>query len=192
MIGPVPSRQAAEQFLSALQAELSGLGVSCDLRDDGGQLRLGVFFDDEAGGDLFDNVAVARFHGAWWYCWPQMTPICAVGSVTGAAQAILGELDVRDEDDVADVADLNVFRVLRLARLSDPPGPQPADSAQTHPLTPEGTRTADRCTGPAVAVYWDFENLHAGLLDEAGGPGAYRAAWHGPQEPIADIGAVAE
>ena len=44
----------------------------------------------------------------------------------------------------------------------------------------------------AVAVYWDFENVHASLMDELGGPGSYKAAGFRPQEPLVDIDPVAE
>jgi len=44
----------------------------------------------------------------------------------------------------------------------------------------------------AVAVYWDFENVHASLMDDLGGPGAYRAVWFRPQEPLVDIDPVVE
>jgi hypothetical protein len=43
----------------------------------------------------------------------------------------------------------------------------------------------------AVAVYWDFENVHASLMDDLARPGAYRAAWFKPQEPLVDIDPVA-
>jgi NYN domain len=44
----------------------------------------------------------------------------------------------------------------------------------------------------AVAVYWDFENVHASLMDDLGGPGSYKAAWFRPQEPLVDIDPVVE
>jgi len=44
----------------------------------------------------------------------------------------------------------------------------------------------------AVAVYWDFENVHASLMDDLGGPGSYKATWFKPQEPLVDIDPVAE
>ncbi len=44
----------------------------------------------------------------------------------------------------------------------------------------------------AVAVYWDFENVHASLMDDLSGQGAYRAAWFRPQEPLVDIDPVVE
>jgi uncharacterized LabA/DUF88 family protein len=43
-----------------------------------------------------------------------------------------------------------------------------------------------------VAVYWDFENVHACLMDELDGEGAYRRAWFRPQEPLVDIDPVVE
>jgi uncharacterized LabA/DUF88 family protein len=44
----------------------------------------------------------------------------------------------------------------------------------------------------SVAVYWDFENVHACLVDEERGEGAYRAARYKPQEPLVDIDPVVE
>jgi hypothetical protein len=49
---------------------------------------------------------------------------------------------------------------------------------------------ADSDTG--VAIYWDFENVHACLIDELRGEGAYRAARYKPQEPLVDIDPVVE
>jgi len=40
---------------------------------------------------------------------------------------------------------------------------------------------------PRVAVYWDFENVHASLLDELRGDGAYRRSFFAPQETIVDL-----
>ena len=192
MTGAVPARQAAKQFLAALRAELSGLGVSSDLRDEAGQLRLGVCFGEEGDSELFDSVTVARFRGEWWYCWPEVTPIRAVSSVTGAAQVIAAGLRA-GEDDPAGVTDLDAWRMLRQARPALAPGPHAAEPAEEcwPPRAGDRARTADRGTATGVAVYWDFEDLHACLTDELHGEGAYRAAWRKPQEPVVDIGAVA-
>lgn len=43
-----------------------------------------------------------------------------------------------------------------------------------------------------VAVYWDFENVHACLMDDLGGPGSYRDARFRPQDPLVDIDPVVE
>lgn len=43
-----------------------------------------------------------------------------------------------------------------------------------------------------VAIYWDFENVHACVLDELRGEGAYRAGRFRPQEPVVDIDPVVE
>jgi hypothetical protein len=43
----------------------------------------------------------------------------------------------------------------------------------------------------AVAVYWDFENVHACLLDDLQGDGSYRSTRFRPQEPLVDIDPVA-
>lgn len=47
-------------------------------------------------------------------------------------------------------------------------------------------------TDAAVAIYWDFENVHACLIDDADGDGAYRATRFKPQEPVVDIDPVTE
>jgi hypothetical protein len=39
----------------------------------------------------------------------------------------------------------------------------------------------------SVAIYWDFENIHACLVDEAGGDGYRNAARYKPQEVFVDI-----
>jgi hypothetical protein len=43
-----------------------------------------------------------------------------------------------------------------------------------------------------VAIYWDFENVHACLADELQGEGAYRKARFKPQEPLVNIDPVVE
>jgi hypothetical protein len=47
-------------------------------------------------------------------------------------------------------------------------------------------------TDDAVAIYWDFENAHACLVDEAGGENAYRSAKFKQQDAVLDIEPVAE
>lgn len=49
---------------------------------------------------------------------------------------------------------------------------------------------ADSETG--VAIYWDFENVHACLVDDREGEGAYRTGRFRPQEPLVDIDPVVE
>ena len=44
----------------------------------------------------------------------------------------------------------------------------------------------------SVAIYWDFENLHASLVDQANGPGAYLARRFCPQEEGIDIATIIE
>lgn len=44
----------------------------------------------------------------------------------------------------------------------------------------------------AIAIYWDFENVHACLVDDNDGDGAYRATRFKPQEPVVDIDPVTE
>lgn len=45
---------------------------------------------------------------------------------------------------------------------------------------------------PNVAVYWDFENIHASLLNQRSGPETYRLARFTPQEPLVDVEALME
>lgn len=45
-------------------------------------------------------------------------------------------------------------------------------------------------TEAAVAVYWDFENIHAGALDLHYGPDHYKKNRYRAQEPILDIEAI--
>ena len=46
----------------------------------------------------------------------------------------------------------------------------------------------------SVALYWDFENLHAGLLEAKQGEGAYANPdiRFKPQEPLVDVLALVE
>ena len=44
----------------------------------------------------------------------------------------------------------------------------------------------------SVAIYWDFENLHANLMDQAQGQGAYLASRFRPQEEVIDVGTIVE
>lgn len=43
-----------------------------------------------------------------------------------------------------------------------------------------------------VAVYWDFENIHASLLDTLKGPGTYKACRYTPQDPLVDVEGLME
>ncbi|MDB5821307.1 MAG: hypothetical protein JWR21_11 [Herminiimonas sp.] len=47
-------------------------------------------------------------------------------------------------------------------------------------------------TSGSVALYWDFENLHAGLIDEAQEPGSYAASRFRPQDEIIDVSTIIE
>jgi len=44
----------------------------------------------------------------------------------------------------------------------------------------------------SVALYWDFENLHAGLVDQAYGPGSYLANRFRPQDALIDVAGIVE
>lgn len=54
-------------------------------------------------------------------------------------------------------------------------------------------RKTDTAEGPTVALYWDFENIHAGLCEEKE-PGAYRTpdARFRAQEPLVNVQAVVD
>jgi NYN domain/OST-HTH/LOTUS domain len=44
----------------------------------------------------------------------------------------------------------------------------------------------------SVAIYWDFENLHANLVDQAHGQGAYLANRFRPQDEVVDVETIVE
>lgn len=44
----------------------------------------------------------------------------------------------------------------------------------------------------SVALYWDFENLHASLVDQSSGAGSYQASRYRPQDPLIDIATILE
>lgn len=44
----------------------------------------------------------------------------------------------------------------------------------------------------SVALYWDFENLHAGLVDQQFGPGSYLANRFRPQDALIDVAGIVE
>lgn len=45
---------------------------------------------------------------------------------------------------------------------------------------------------PSVAIYWDFENIHATLIDQLQGSGTYRQNRFTPQEPLVNVAALME
>ena len=45
---------------------------------------------------------------------------------------------------------------------------------------------------PSVAIYWDFENIHATLIDQLKGAGTYRQTRFTPQEPVVNVAALME
>ncbi len=47
-------------------------------------------------------------------------------------------------------------------------------------------------TAETVAIYWDFENLHASLVDQAQGAGTYSTNRFRPQDAIIDISTIIE
>lgn len=44
----------------------------------------------------------------------------------------------------------------------------------------------------SVTIYWDFENPHANLVDQAHGQGAYLASRFRPQDDVIDIATITE
>lgn len=44
----------------------------------------------------------------------------------------------------------------------------------------------------SVAIYWDFENLHANLMDQAHGQGTYQANRFRPQDEVVDVETIVE
>jgi hypothetical protein len=76
------------------------------------------------------------------------------------------------------------------------------DNSDTENLSCDPIATRDRVrdvqaspgtqSAAAVAVYWDFENVHACVLDDRDGRGAYQRLRYQRQEPLVDIGPVAE
>ena len=45
---------------------------------------------------------------------------------------------------------------------------------------------------PSVAIYWDFENIHASLINQLKGDGTYRQTRFTPQEPVVNVAALME
>jgi len=45
---------------------------------------------------------------------------------------------------------------------------------------------------PSVAIYWDFENIHASLIEQIKGVGTYRQSRFSPQEPVVNVAALME
>ena len=43
-----------------------------------------------------------------------------------------------------------------------------------------------------VAIYWDFENIHASILDQRKGVGTYKTSRFSPQEQLVDVEALME
>lgn len=41
-----------------------------------------------------------------------------------------------------------------------------------------------------VAIYWDFENIHASLIENEQGEGAYRRSWYRPQEAVVQFAPI--
>ena len=65
-----------------------------------------------------------------------------------------------------------------------------AKLACRHLLQQDDTRW--KSTEPSVAIYWDFENIHASLIDQLKGAGTYRQTRFTPQEPVVNVAALME
>lgn len=64
----------------------------------------------------------------------------------------------------------------------------PAHSTQ-HATQMNAFPSSDQST---VALYWDFENIHASILDRRKGAGAYKQTRFTNQEPVIDVEALME
>ena len=45
---------------------------------------------------------------------------------------------------------------------------------------------------PSVAIYWDFENIHASILEQKKGVGSYKQTRFTAQEQVVDVEALME
>ena len=128
-------RQLSELYLLLLRRELARRGVTCDLADIGGQARLSVYCPGAAPAaqEPLDIVSLAFIDGQWWCCWPEAMVICPVTPLTRAAQAIISELGLGQDDPGpgGNVVRMAAWSRLRQARLSiaRPPIPNPRPGA---------------------------------------------------------------
>src|ERR1022692_2252633 len=113
-----PGRQQGGQHLMTLRGELARRGVTCDLRDGGGQVRLPVWCPGASTADEpLDSVAVAFLRGEGGDCWPPVTPISPVAPVSRAAETIISELRLgAGPGKGVDAESLLPSRMLRQAR----------------------------------------------------------------------------
>jgi hypothetical protein len=127
-------------YLLLLRFDLVSRGVTCDLEDSGGQMRLRVYCPGAAPAaqEPLDVVSLAFAGGEWWCCWPEGMVICPVVPLTGAAEAIISELGLGPDDPGtgASVVGMTASSKLRQARLSIARPPTPAGGpARQAPMT---------------------------------------------------------
>jgi hypothetical protein len=126
--------------------------------------------------------------GQWCYCWPSATPIGPVTCLTQAAETIIDELGIdndedEDEDGRRNVTSLAVGRMLRQARLEISRPPVPAGPAPGHCLP---AHSAGRALA-ALRAEMDARGMATagmtitrlqGTMTLAGGPAvSYRCGW---------------
>ena len=130
MTGVQRVRLLSGLYLFLLRRELASRGVTCDLEDSGGQMRLRVYRPGAAPAaqEPLDAVSLAFTGGEWWCCWPEAMVICPVVPLTRAAEAIIGELGLGPDDPGtgASVVGMAASSKLRQARLSIARPPTPA------------------------------------------------------------------
>ena len=151
MTGLPRARLLSGLYLLLLRFELASRGVTCDLENSGGQIRLRVYSPEAAPAaqEPLDVVSLAFAGGEWWCCWPEAMVICPVVPLTRAAEAIISELGLGPDDPGtgASVVGMTASSKLRQARLSiaRPPTPAGGPARQT-------PRTGQISPGPEVPV----------------------------------------
>jgi hypothetical protein len=130
MTGLPRARLLSGLYLLLLRFELASRGVTCDLENSGGQIRLRVYSPEAAPAaqEPLDVVSLAFADGEWWCCWPGGMVICPVVPLTGAAEAIISELGLGPDDPGtgASVVGMAASSRLRQTRLSIARPPAPA------------------------------------------------------------------
>ena len=99
----VVERVSAGSYLIMLRRELARQGVTCELRDRGGQMGLRVSWPGAAPAVVvpLGVVSLAFIDGEWLCCWPQARVICAITPLDRAAGVIISELGLGGNDRAA-------------------------------------------------------------------------------------------
>ena len=130
MTGLQRARLLSGLYLLLLRRELASRGVTCDLEDSGGQMRLRVYSPGAAPAaqEPLGIVSLAIIDGQWWCCWPEAMMICPIMPLTQLAEAIISELGLGPDDPRtgASVVGMAASSKLRQARLSIAKPPTPA------------------------------------------------------------------